>query len=256
MNRVTVAALGVPHAFLGRQGGVSTGLYASLNCGPGSSDRPEHVQTNRARALAATAPAAQLLTLHQIHSATVITVTAPWPESARPQADAMVTRQPGLALGILTADCAPLLLADREAGVIGAAHSGWKGAHANIAAATIEAMVALGARPAHITAAIGPTIQRRSYEVDLAFQARFETLDPETSAFFTPGRPGHAHFDLPGLITRQLAAAGLRTIITTGEDTFADPTRWFSYRRTTHAAEPDYGRQMSIIALMPQGRLR
>jgi hypothetical protein len=246
---ITVPALAVPHGFLTRRGGVSTGLYASLNTGLGSDDDPQAVHENRRRALAMATPGAALVTLHQIHSNTVIPVTAPFCDTDRPQADAMVTATPGLALGILTADCAPILLADAQAGVIGAAHSGWKGTLSGIAAATVAAMQALGADPARITAAIGPCIQRASYEVDDAFRARFLALSPEHDRFFTQGRPGHPHFDLPGFITQSLAQAGVRTIITTGQNTYTDAGNWFSFRRTTHAGEPDYGRQISLIAL-------
>jgi hypothetical protein len=249
---ITVPALAVPHGFLTRQGGVSTGLYASLNTGLGSDDDPQAVYENRHRAVAAATPGAALVTLHQIHSNTVIPVTAPFADALRPQADAMVTATPGLALGVLAADCAPILLADAQAGVIGAAHSGWKGTLGNIAAATVAAMQALGADPARITAAIGPCIQRASYEVDEAFSARFLALSPEHDRFFTDGRPGHPHFDLPGFITQSLAQAGVRTIITTGENTYTDAANWFSFRRSTHGAKPDYGRQISLIALPPK----
>lgn len=246
---ITVPALGVPHGFLTRKGGVSNGLYASLNTGLGSDDSPAAVHENRRRALAMATPGAALVSLHQVHSGTVIPVTAPFPDDARPEADAMITATPGLALGILTADCAPVLLADAAAGVIGAAHSGWKGTLANIAGATVAAMQALGADPARITAAIGPCIQRASYEIDDAFRARFLAQDPAHDRFFTPGRPGHPHFDLPGFIVQSLANAGVRTIITTGHDTCSDAENWFSYRRTTHEGAPDYGRQISLIAL-------
>ncbi len=247
---------GTRHGFLGRRGGVSAGIFASLNVGLGSSDVPEHVRENRARAVAAVAPGAALVTLHQVHSCTVIPVTAafadaarPGANAARPHADAMVTATPGLALGILTADCVPILFADVGAGVIGAAHSGWKGGLGNIAAATVEAMVALGARREAITAAIGPCIARASYEVDLAFRDRFLADDPAHDRFFTPGRPGHCQFDLEGLTALRLAVAGVTRVSAPGLDTYADADRWFSYRRTTHAREPDYGRQLSVIAL-------
>ncbi|KPF78391.1 polyphenol oxidase [alpha proteobacterium AAP81b] len=244
---VTAAAIGVRHGFLGRQGGVSGGIFASLNVGLGSSDDPAAVAENRRRAVAAVAPGAALLTLHQVHSAKVVTVTAPFAD--RPHADAMVTATPGLALGILTADCAPILLADGDAGVIGAAHSGWKGALADIPAATVAAMVALGARPDRIVAAIGPCIARASYEVDSGFRERFTTADPEHDAFFTRGRGDRWQCDLEGLVARRLANAGVGRVVALGIDTYADADRWFSYRRTTHAGEPDYGRQLSLIAL-------
>jgi YfiH family protein len=161
----------------------------------------------------------------------------------------MVTATPGLALGILTADCAPILLADVDAGVIGAAHSGWKGALADIGPATVAAMEALGARRDRIVAAIGPTIARASYEVDLAFRDRFCAVDPEHDAFFAAGKSGHCQFDLEGFIASRLAAAGVRTVVAMGVDTYPDEARWFSFRRTTHRSEPDYGRQLSLIAL-------
>jgi polyphenol oxidase len=243
------ALAGVRHGFLTRRGGVSSGLFASLNVGLGSSDARALVLENRRRAVDAVAPGAALVTLHQIHSATVVPVTAAYPDEARPHADAMVTATPGLALGILTADCAPILFADVEAGVIGAAHSGWKGALADIGPATVTAMVQLGARRDHIVAAIGPTIARASYEVDLAFRDRFCAVDPEHDAFFAAGKPGHCQFDLEGFIAARLAAAGVRTVVAMGVDTYPDEARWFSFRRTTHRSEPDYGRQLSVIAL-------
>jgi YfiH family protein len=240
---------GTRHGFLGRRGGVSAGIFATLNVGLGSSDMPAHVRENRARAVAAIAPGAALVTLHQVHSCTVLPVTAAYADADRPPADAMVTATPGLALGILTADCVPILFADVGAGVIGAAHSGWKGALGNIAAATVDAMVALGARRGAITVAIGPCIARASYEVDLAFRDRFLADDPAHDRFFSNGRPGHCQFDLEGLTALRLAAAGVTRVSAPGIDTYADADRWFSYRRTTHAEEPDYGRQLSVIAL-------
>ncbi len=250
VNIVTCPELaGVHHGFLGRQGGVSGGLFDSLNVGLGSSDDRSNVAENRRRAVAAAAPGAALVTLHQVHSASVIHVTGPFYDDSRPPADAMVTATPGLALGILTADCAPILLADAAAGVIGAAHSGWKGALADIGPATVAAMEVLGARRSRIVAAIGPTIARASYEVDAGFRARFCAADPDHERFFAPGRPGHHQFDLEGFIAARLAASGVQTVVATGIDTYADAARWFSFRRTTHAGDPDYGRQLSLIAL-------
>jgi polyphenol oxidase len=240
---------GTRHGFVTRRGGVSAGLFASLNVGLGSSDDAQAVQENRRRAVAAVAPGAALVTLHQVHSATVLPVTAAFADDARPPADAMVTATPGLALGILTADCAPILFADVAAGVIGAAHSGWKGALADIGPATVAAMEALGACRSRIVAAIGPTIARASYEVDLAFVERFCAVNPENEAFFAAGKPGHAQFDLEGFIASRLAWAGVKTVVAMGVDTYPDAARWFSFRRTTHAGEPDYGRQLSLIAL-------
>ncbi|MDO7843868.1 peptidoglycan editing factor PgeF [Sphingomonas immobilis] len=240
---------GVKHGFLGRRGGVSTGLYAGLNVGLGSDDTPELIAENRARAVAAVAPGAALTTLYQVHSADCVTVLAPFEERLRPHADALVTDRPGIALGILTADCTPVLFADREAGVIGAAHAGWKGAIGGVTTATILAMEALGAKRERIAAAIGPTIARASYEVDDAFARRFEAADPENERFFAPGKPGHHQFDLEAYVTHRLAAEGVRRIEALGLDTYADETRFYSFRRATHAGEPGYGRQISIIAL-------
>jgi YfiH family protein len=246
---VTAPGLGVRHGFVGRRGGVSQGIFASLNVGLGSSDSPDLVRENRRRAVEAVAPGAALVTVHQVHSTVVVPVTAAFPDAARPPADALVTATPGLALGILTADCAPILLADPQAGVIGAAHSGWKGALGNIAGATVAAMVELGARPDRIVAAIGPTIARASYEVDPAFRDRFLADDEAHDSFFARGRADRFQFDLEGFVAMRLAAAGVRTVVAMGIDTYPDADRWFSYRRTTHAGEPDYGRQISLIAL-------
>lgn len=245
-DAATSAALAVPHAFLGRTGGVSTGIFASLNVGLGSIDDPAAVAENRARALAAI-DADHLVTLHQIHSAEVVTVTGPIAVDARPKADAMVSATPGLALGILTADCAPVLFADAAAGVIGAAHAGWKGALGGVLEATAAAMRELGATA--IAAAIGPCIARKSYEVDAAFRDRFLAADPENARFFAPGKPSHFQFDLEGFAAARLAAAGVRRVDALGLDTYSRPARYFSYRRATHAGEPDYGRQLSLIAL-------
>ncbi len=245
----TAPGLGVRHGFAGRHGGVSAGIFASLNVGLGSSDDPVAVRENRARAVAAVAPGAALVTLHQVHSAIVVPVTHAMADADRPHADALVTATPGLALGILTADCAPILLADAEAGVIGAAHSGWKGALHDIAGATVAAMEALGARRERIVAAIGPCIARASYEVDAGFRARFLANDAAHDGFFARGRADRFQFDLEGFVAMRLAAAGVRQVAALGIDTYPDATRWFSYRRTTHAGEPDYGRQLSLIAL-------
>ncbi len=246
---VTAPGLGVPHGFIGRRGGVSSGIFASLNVGLGSSDAPEAVRENRRRAVEAVVPGAALVTLHQVHSNIVVPVTAACPDADRRHADAMVTATPGLALGILTADCAPILLADTQAGVIGAAHSGWKGALHDIAGATVAAMEALGARREHIVAAIGPCIARASYEVDAAFRDRFLSDDAAHDGFFARGRADRFQFDLEGFVAMRLAAAGVRHVAALGIDTCPDADRWFSYRRTTHRCEPDYGRQISLIAL-------
>lgn len=248
VNRAAALA-GVPHGFLGRRGGVSTGLHDGLNVGTGSADEAGAIAENRHRATEAVLPAARLVTVFQIHSAECVTVRAPFDHALRPRADALVTDQPGLALGVLTADCAPVLLADREAGVVGAAHAGWKGALAGVTDTTILAMEALGARRDRIAAAVGPCIARASYEVDLAFRGRFEEADAENERFFADAREGHAQFDLEAYVAHRLAAAGLTRIETLGLDTYAAPDRFFSYRRATHRGEPDYGRQIAIIGV-------
>jgi hypothetical protein len=240
---------GVPHGFLGRRGGVSTGVVAGLNVGLGSQDDRAAIAENRRRAVAAVLPGAALVTLHQVHSAEAVAVAAPFPDAGRPHADALVTDRPGLALGILTADCAPVLLADRLAGVVGAAHAGWKGALGGVCANVVAAMEALGARRERIAAAVGPCIARQSYEVDTAFLARFEAADPANERFFRPGRPGHHQFDLEAYVGARLAAAGLGRVELMGIDTYANAGDYFSFRRATHCGEPDYGRQMSLIGI-------
>ncbi len=249
------ALAAVPHGFLGRRGGASTGVFAGLNVGLGSADDREAVRENRRRATAAVAPGAELVTLHQVHSPTAIRVTAPFGDDQRPHADALVTDRPGLALGILTADCTPVLFADASAGVIAAAHAGWKGALGGVVEATIAGMEALGARRARIVAAVGPTIARKSYEVDEAFFRRFAEADPQNERFFSDGRPRHYQFDLEGYVVSRLAEAGLARIEALGLDTYSDPERFFSYRRSTHTREGDYGRQMSLIALPASGEV-
>lgn len=251
MIDVTRAAAldGLPHGFLGRRGGVTEGLLASLDMGRRGQPVTPELAENRRRAVAAVLPGAEIVTLYQIHSAEVATVAAPHDEDEPPHADAMVTDRPGLLLGILTADCAPVLLADREAGVIGAAHAGWKGALAGITDATVTAMERLGARRGRIAAAVGPCIARRSYEVDDAFVARFCADDPANERFFADGRPGHAQFDLEAYVVSRLAAAGLARVEALGLDTYADERRFYSFRRATHRSEPDYGRQISLIGL-------
>jgi YfiH family protein len=240
---------GVAHGFLGRTGGASTGLYESLNVGLGTDDVRSDIDTNRRRALEAIAPGAKLVTVHQAHTPEAIAVTAPFPDDGRPEADAMATDRPGLALGILTADCAPILLADSEAGVIGAAHAGWKGAMTGIARSVVEKMEELGAERKRIRAAIGPCIGRGSYEVDDDFRKRFEAIEPENEKFFRDGAPGHHYFDLEAYVASWLAYLELGTVETLELDTYANEDRFFSYRRATHREEPDYGRQISLIAL-------
>jgi len=241
--------VGVPHGFLGRRGGVSSGVCAGLNVGWGSGDDRAAIAENRRRAIEAVAPGAQLVTVHQIHSPEALYAAAPWPDDDRPHADAMVTDRPGLALGILTADCAPVLLADRSAGVIGAAHAGWKGAYGGVIESVLAAMERIGADRTRIAAAVGPVIARESYEVDEAFMRRFAEADPGNERFFSPGREGHHQFDLEAYVLARLAEAGVTRAEALGLDTYADPDRFFSYRRATHRGEPGYGRQLSLIAL-------
>ena len=243
------ALAGVPHGFLGRRGGVSQGVTAALNVGLGSADDPEAVRTNRRLAADAVSPGAALVTVHQIHSSDVLFATAAWPDDARPHADAIVTDRPGLVLGVLTADCAPVLFADSAAGVVAAAHAGWKGAFGGVIEATLAEMERRGADRGRIAAAVGPCIARRSYEVDDSFLRRFTGADPENERFFGLGRQGHHLFDLEGFAISRLAAAGLGRIEALGEDTYSQPDRFYSYRRSTHRAEPTYGRQISLIAL-------
>ncbi len=240
---------GVAHSFLGRRGGVSTGSMASLDMGRrGQAPTPELIENQR-RAIDAVLPGSKLVTLYQIHSAEAVIVTSPFDDDARPRADALVTDRPGLLLGILTADCVPVLFADTAAGIVGAAHAGWKGALGGVTDATIEAMLALGADRDRIVAAIGPCIARASYEVDDGFAARFAEDDPANERFFSPGKPGHQQFDLEAYVAHRIAHAGVATVEMLGLDTYADPARFFSYRRATHLGEPDYGRQISLIGL-------
>jgi YfiH family protein len=238
------------HAFFTRQGGVSEGLYASLNGGLGSNDAQGAVAENRARMCAQLGlPAPNLVSLYQVHSADVVTVEAPFAE--RPKADAMVTRVPGLALGIATADCGPILFADPENRVVGAAHAGWKGALGGVVEATVAAMERLGAERETIVAVLGPTISQGNYEVGADFVARFRDEVPDSERFFAEGREGHAQFDLPAFILARLAEARVGEATALGLCTYADPERFYSFRRTTHRSEPDYGRLISAIALTP-----
>jgi YfiH family protein len=239
----------VPHGFLGRSGGVSTGIYAGLNVGLGSDDDREAVIRNRLLAQDGVLPGASLVTVHQVHSPDVITVTAPIPDADRPKADALVTNKPGLLLGVLAADCVPILFADANRGIVGAAHSGWKGSLHGVGEATIDAMVALGADRHAIACAIGPCIGRTSYEVSESFSDPFLARDPEDARFFAEGKPGHLQFDIAGYVAARLAAAGAGTVMMLDEDTYSQPDRFFSYRRSCHANEPGYGRQISLIGL-------
>lgn len=243
----------VRHAFFTRQGGVSEGLYASLNGGIGSRDEAACVAENRGRMCAQLAlPKDALVSLYQVHSNRVVTVEAPFPLDERPQADAMVTRVPGLALGIATADCGPILFADPEGRVVGAAHAGWKGALTGVIANTVAAMEELGADRSRIVAVLGPTISQLAYEVGQDFVERFRAEAPGSERFFAEGeRPGHAQFDLPGFILNRLEEAGVGEAVILGACTYADDERFYSYRRTTHRGEADYGRLISAIALTP-----
>ncbi len=236
------------HGFFSRKGGASSGIFHGLNCGPGSTDQAAAVVMNRARvARALEIEPEALLSLHQYHSTDVVTATKPW--ATRPKADAMVTATPGLALGILTADCAPVLFSDPQAKVIGAAHSGWKGALGGVLENTLEAMKSLGADPENITAIVGPTISQKAYEVGPDFFEDFIAEDPGFSRFFASGRGDRVQFDLPGLVLHRLREAGIARAEWTGHCTYSDAERFYSYRRTTHASEVDYGRLISVIRL-------
>jgi YfiH family protein len=242
---------GIRHGFFTRDGGVSEGLYAGLNCGFGSKDDPARVAENRARAMQRLdlAPDA-LVTVYQVHSPDAVVVTEPWPHAEAPRADALVTDRPGIALGILTADCVPVLFADAENRVIGAAHAGWKGALGGVLDATVAAMTKLGAR--RITAAIGPAIQQASYEVGPEFPERFLAEDPANARFaMSAPRAGHFLFDLPGYVEARLGRLGVARIERSPLDTRDQETQFFSYRRATLRGEPDYGRGLSAIALAP-----
>ena len=243
------ALTGIPHGFLGRRGGVSSGLIAGLNAGLGAGDDDTAVQHNRALAAAAVLPGARLVTVYQVHSSDCVTVTAPWPDADRPHADALVTNQPGVLLGVVTADCAPVLLADRAAGVIGAAHAGWKGALGGVTDAAIAAMEALGAQRSRIAAAIGPCIAQASYEVDTAFCHRFCADGAGNARFFAAGQPEHFQFDLEGYVAARLERAEIGAVERLRLDTYADASRFYSYRRATHHREPTYGRQIALIGL-------
>lgn len=243
----------IRHGFFTREGGVSKGIYASLNCGHGSDDATENVRENRGRiADKLSVEREKLLTVYQIHSPTVVEVTEPWTPDTAPQADAMVTAAPGIALGILTADCAPVLLADKKARIIGAAHAGWKGAVTGVLEATIEAMIGLGAERQNIAAAIGPCISKEAYEVGPEFHERFLDDDGRNAAWFQPSEnAGHFMFDLPGYVASRLEASDIGTVAALGHCTYQDEKRFFSFRRTTHRREKDYGRQMSALMLRP-----
>ncbi len=244
---------GVAHGFFGRQGGVSQGIFASLNCGFGSGDEPERVRENRTRAakhLGATHD--RLLTVYQIHSADAVLIEQPWAANAQPKADAMATCVPNLALGILAADCAPVLFSDAQARVIGAAHAGWKGALGGVVEAAVEAMERLGAERGRIVATVGPCISQTSYEVGAEFRARFVAADGANDAFFVPApRTDHWHFDLPDYVAGRLRRLDLHAVSRVDRCTYANADDYFSFRRTTHRREPDYGRNLSAIVLAP-----
>jgi len=246
-----LAALpGVRHAFFTRQGGVSQGLYASLNVGVGSGDDPDRVAENRSRAAKALGgDATALVTCYQIHSATAAVADAPF-GAERPWADAVVTRTPGLVCGALAADCAPVLIAEPRARIVAAVHAGWRGALAGVVGAAVDAMVALGADPARMSAAVGPCIGPASYEVGLDFLDAFLAADPACARFFVPGaRPDKRLFDLPAYVLSRLAAAGVASAEWIGRDTLAEPDWFFSNRRAVHRGERDYGRLLSAISL-------
>jgi YfiH family protein len=252
VQAASLAALpGIRHGFFTRTGGVSQGIYASLNGGFGSQDAAARVAENRARMAAALAVRPEcLLTAYQTHSADVVTVAAPWSPGTRPRADAIVTRARGLAIGVTTADCGPVLFADREAGVVGAAHAGWRGAFHGVLEATIAALERCGADRRRIVAAIGPMIRQPNYEVGPEFVARFDAADASNARFFKPSaRAGHALFDLARYIAARLKGCGIEHIEDTGRCTYGEPDAFFSYRGSIHRGEPDYGRHVNGIAL-------
>jgi YfiH family protein len=242
---------GIRHGFFTRAGGVSEGLYESLNGGVGSEDSPAHVAENRARmAQHLGVPSDHFLTCYQIHSPEVVVAETPWSIAERPRADAIVTRVPNLAIGVSTADCGPVLMADPQARVIGAAHAGWRGALTGVIEHTLVAMEKLGAKRSRVVAAAGPMIRQPNYEVGQDLIDRFVAVEPNTVRFFKPAtRPGHAMFDLAGYIVSRLRRAGVEAIEDIGLCTYADPAQFYSYRRSTHRGESDYGRHVNAIAL-------
>jgi YfiH family protein len=248
---VTRAAVleGVPHGFLGRSGGISRGVVAGLNVGLGADDSQFAVAENRQRAVAAVMPHAKLATVYQVHSPHCVIAENPWLDDERPHADALVTNQRGLLLGIVTADCAPVLFADMIAGVVGAAHAGWKGALAGVTDQTIAAMEELGAKRENITAAIGPCIAQSSYEVDTRFRDNFLSQEVKYAEFFAPGLSGRWQFNLEKFTASRLRQAGIAGVESLGLDTYSLSTQFFSYRRATHRGHETYGRQISLIGL-------
>lgn len=252
LDIVHATSLGdVPHGFFGRRGGLSTGAVAGLNCGLGSGDDTQRVEANRRLAADAIIPDAPLASVHQLHSSITVVARQAVAHGQRPHADALVTDQPGLLLGIVTADCAPVLLADVQAGVVGAVHAGWRGATAGVTDKAIAAMISLGASIERIAAAVGPCISRASYEVDHAFAENLIAEDPDHDRFFAEGPGDRPHFDLEAYVVARLAAAGVRKIEAAGLDTYSLDDRYYSYRRATHRGEPTYGRQISVIGLSP-----
>jgi hypothetical protein len=247
----TLGHSSLSHGFFTRQGGFSSGVFSSLNCGLGSGDDRDTVLRNRVLVAGTLdVPPDHLLSAYQVHSADALVVSGPWEGAERPRADALVSASRGLALGILSADCGPVLFADTRAGVIGAAHAGWKGALTGITTRTLEAMESLGARKRHVTAVIGPMISQEAYEVGPEFPARFADADSFNHKFFGPSnRAGHCMFDLPRYIEHRLRSEGVGEVVNLGLCTFTDESRFFSYRRTTHRKEKDYGRLISAIAL-------
>lgn len=246
---------GIAHGFFTRQGGVSRGPFASLNCSLSGADDPDAVRQNRANvAVSLGCRDDALVSLHQVHGRKVVTVDQPWPLDRRPQADGMVTRRPGIALGVLAADCGPILLADAQAGVIGAAHAGWRGTLDGVAEATVSAMVDTGAKTESITAVLGPCIAQDSYEVGATFRDAFLAEDDRSERFFrlhpTTGRP---HFDLKACILDRLSRAGVTRAVALPFDTYADPERFFSFRRTTHEGGGPFGIAIAAIVLNPAG---
>ncbi len=255
LERITAKCLtgvGVRHGFFTRKGGVSEGIYAGLNCGFGSSDEHEAVAENRRRVAGCLSPStSSVLTVHQVHSAVAVVVDRDIARADLPKVDGLVTKSRGLVIGALAADCAPVLFADREAGVIGAAHAGWRGAAGGIVEATVAAMETLGARRERIAACVGPCINQRNYEVGEDFKANLVAKNAENAAFFVnAGASGLPHFDLPGFVAAQLAKARVATIERQTPCTYENESLFFSFRRTTHRKEPDYGRQISAIVLL------
>jgi hypothetical protein len=245
------AEAGLRHGFFGRRGGISQGIYAALNCGFGSADRREHVAENRARVAGWLGQgAAPINTLYQVHGTEVAVLRAAWPDGRGPKADAQVTRTSGIVLAVLSADCAPVLFADAEAGVVGAAHAGWRGALAGVTDTTVQAMLGLGAKRGRVRAAVGPCIGQASYEVGPEFEAAFLAAEVGNARFFAPGgRAGRRRFDLAGYLVARLERLGLAAVECLARDTCGEADAFFSYRRARHLGEPDYGRMAAAIVL-------